>query len=182
MFDVTVEGQQVISNLDLFDDLGAANATSVVIPVTVSDGVLDVDFAADTNNAKLSALVVREVPVADVTVVKAINAGGGAVTVGGISYEADTSAAPNSLAPGSDNFTFSNAIAIAGTDNDVLYQSERYGDPFGYDISLANGQYQLELDFAEIYWGAACSWRQWFACVRCHGRRSAGDQQSRPVR
>ena len=59
MFDVTVEGQQVISNLDLFDDLGAANATSVVIPVTVSDGVLDIDFAADANNAKLSALVVR---------------------------------------------------------------------------------------------------------------------------
>ena len=48
----------MISNLDLFDDLGAANATSVVIPVTVSDGVLDIDFAADANNAKLSALVV----------------------------------------------------------------------------------------------------------------------------
>ena len=101
VFDVMVEGQQVISNLDLFDDLGAANATSFVIPVTVNDGVLDIDFAGDANNAKLSALVVREVPVADVTVVKAINAGGGAVTVGGISYEADTSASPNSLAPGS---------------------------------------------------------------------------------
>ena len=45
----------MIPNLDLFDDLGAANAMSVVIPVTVSDCVLDIDFAADADNATLSA-------------------------------------------------------------------------------------------------------------------------------
>ncbi len=44
--------------------------------------------------------------------------------------------------------------AISGTVDDVLYQSERYGN-FSYNIPVANGNYSITLKFAEIYWTAA---------------------------
>ncbi|MEC4983286.1 MAG: malectin domain-containing carbohydrate-binding protein [Oscillatoria sp. PMC 1068.18] len=48
--------------------------------------------------------------------------------------------------------TYSNNSAISGTDNDALFQSERYGKDFSYDFAVANGDYQVKLNFAEIYW------------------------------
>lgn len=47
--------------------------------------------------------------------------------------------------------TFSTAAPIAGTDNDAIYQSERWGSSFGYAIPLANGNYTVNLHFAEIF-------------------------------
>jgi hypothetical protein len=46
--------------------------------------------------------------------------------------------------------TASFANPIANTTDDILYQSERYGN-FSYDIPLANGTYELTLKFAEIF-------------------------------
>jgi len=56
------------------------------------------------------------------------------------------------------NFTGGNAgttaVAINGTTDDVLYQTERWGAS-SYNIPLANGNYNVTLKFAETYWGAA---------------------------
>ena len=46
------------------------------------------------------------------------------------------------------------AVAINGTTDDVLYQTERWGAS-SYNIPLANGNYNLTLKFAETYWSAA---------------------------
>lgn len=43
---------------------------------------------------------------------------------------------------------------IAGTDDDTLYQSQRWG-MFSYDLPLANGKYDLTLNLNEQYWTAA---------------------------
>ncbi|MBU2945676.1 malectin domain-containing carbohydrate-binding protein [Zobellia uliginosa] len=51
--------------------------------------------------------------------------------------------------------TLTNAIEIANTENDVLYQTERYrtqGDLI-YEIPVTNGEHSLNLHFAEIYYG-----------------------------
>ncbi|MCH1933075.1 malectin, partial [Shewanella sp. A25] len=49
--------------------------------------------------------------------------------------------------------TYSNGVAIAGTGDDALYQSERYGD-FSYAIpAAATGCYSVALHFAEIWFG-----------------------------
>jgi len=78
-------------------------------------------------------------------VVAAINAGGGAFTAGdGTAYSADSA---------NGGKVYSTTSAIAGTSDNALYQSERYGD-FGYDLPLADGDYVLTLQFAEIYWSA----------------------------
>jgi RHS repeat-associated protein len=47
--------------------------------------------------------------------------------------------------------TYGISSTIAGTSNQALYQSERYG-AFSYKLPVSNGQYTVVLHFAEIYW------------------------------
>jgi hypothetical protein len=75
-----------------------------------------------------------------------INAGGSEyTTVGGQLFLADQYfTTPSS--------TFAkNSLPIAQTDDDPLYQTERYNANFSYNIPVANGDYIVELHFAEIY-------------------------------
>lgn len=60
VFDAEVEGVQVIDDLDLFASSGAKFLAHDVLieDVAVTDGVLDIDFAASVNNAKLSGIVI----------------------------------------------------------------------------------------------------------------------------
>ncbi|MFK7925209.1 MAG: malectin domain-containing carbohydrate-binding protein [Bacteroidia bacterium] len=75
-----------------------------------------------------------------------VNATGPAYTDGdGEVWEAD-----NYFTDGS---TYTNASnPIANTTDDVLYYTERYGN-FDYSFPVANGDYVVELHFAEIYFG-----------------------------
>jgi len=45
--------------------------------------------------------------------------------------------------------------AIAGTTDQALYQSERYGQQFAYALPVPNGTYTVVLHFAETYWHQA---------------------------
>ena len=85
------------------------------------------------------------------TLVKAINLGGQQFTAAnGITYLADpgpTTGASGTLSTGAD---------IVGTNDDPLYNTERFasgGGSYTYEIPVANGTYQVELNFAEIYPG-----------------------------
>lgn len=60
VFDVAVEGEAAISDLDIYAEVGADTLLERTVQVEVMDGVLDIDFTTDRNNAKLSGLVVRE--------------------------------------------------------------------------------------------------------------------------
>ncbi len=51
--------------------------------------------------------------------------------------------------------TYKVTQAIAGTTSAPLYQDERYGQNFGYNIPVNNGTYIIDLNFAELYWNAA---------------------------
>ena len=44
---------------------------------------------------------------------------------------------------------------ITGTNDPALYQNERSGNPFSYQIPVTNGTYLVNLNFAELYWNAA---------------------------
>lgn len=83
---------------------------------------------------------------ASAQVVLAINAGGGAYTASdGTHYQAD-------------NYTTGTGLmyvntAIKNTDDDALYQTERWSiENLSYEIPLQNGEYQVTLQFAEIYY------------------------------
>ena len=59
VFDTSIEGQEVISNYDLFAELGPLNATQRTFTATVTDGELNVEFDADIDYAKISAIKVE---------------------------------------------------------------------------------------------------------------------------
>ncbi|MCR2824566.1 malectin domain-containing carbohydrate-binding protein [Microbacterium sp. zg.Y909] len=82
-----------------------------------------------------------------------INAGGGAVTLNGVNWQADTFFA------GGKTYSNTQVTQIAGTNDDLLYQSERSSTTdqgtFSYAVPVpASGNYQVVLHFAEIYHGA----------------------------
>lgn len=54
----------------------------------------------------------------------------------------------------SNTYTNNQIPNILGTNDDILYRSERYRNAFSYQVPLANGNYQVVLHFAEIYQGA----------------------------
>lgn len=64
----------------------------------------------------------------------------------GISYSADMNF--------SGGGTYSSNNSISGTEDDVLFQTERFGN-FSYNIDLSNGEYDVVLMFAEVFWSAA---------------------------
>lgn len=59
-FDVALEGNQVVTNLDIHSQVGADRSYVLTRQATVSDGELTIAFNTDVDNAKVSAIVVRE--------------------------------------------------------------------------------------------------------------------------
>jgi len=47
--------------------------------------------------------------------------------------------------------THSTSVEIANTDKPMLYQTERYAPDMRYDVSIANGAYDVYFHYAEIY-------------------------------
>lgn len=147
------------------DDGGAGNLsytvtgnsnTSLITGTSINGTNLTLTIAAGqtgTSTIKLKASDAQGLSVEDEfvvtvtgsgsgTVVKLINSGGPSVTFSGQTWAAD-----NSYSGGSG---YSTGSAIAGTTNDALYQTERFGN-FSYAIPLTNGSYTVRLHFAEIY-------------------------------
>ena len=60
IFNVNIEGKEVVHNLDLFFRTGKNTAYDVVIPFTLTDGNLNISFVTIADNAKLSGLEIRQ--------------------------------------------------------------------------------------------------------------------------
>ena len=159
VMDIYVEGALVIDDLDIADEAGYLAALDIITQVTVSDGALTIEADGEVQNAKLSAFSLWETEdtpttatataTDDPTLVYALNAGGGEYTAtNGIVYQADNL---------DDVRSWSTSADIAGTADDTLYQTERseLAGAFTYETAVANGTYDVELNFAEIWSGAA---------------------------
>jgi hypothetical protein len=104
----------------------------------------------DASQATLT-FVTEEIPSTGGDIVAAINAGGGALTQGGIDFAADT------------GFLTGQAFADGNAGNGpqpvfdgTIYETERYGGapgsaPLQYEIAVEPGEYTVELYFAEIF-------------------------------
>ena len=81
-----------------------------------------------------------------------INTGGSEFTFNGDVWTADQ------FFSGGNTFARNNA-AIANTTNDILYRSERYttSGTLIYNIPVASGTFDVDLHFAEIYFGAVAA-------------------------
>ena len=134
-------------NADAWYTITFTNATPIVItPTVVSPIVISPIVVSPT---PVPVPVISPTPaLATNAVVFAVNAGGGAYTSTreGITYAADA------------NFTggaiYRTTNAISNTQDDPLYQSERYGN-FSYAIPVANGTYEITFRFVEVYHSSA---------------------------
>lgn len=61
VFDVSLEGVTVISDYDIFAEVGALSATTREFEVTLNDGMLNIGFLASEDNAKIAAIEIEEV-------------------------------------------------------------------------------------------------------------------------
>ncbi|NKX52782.1 hypothetical protein HER39_19835, partial [Arthrobacter deserti] len=155
-FGVNLEGgTPEIESLDLGAAAGTATAHTVALPVTVSDGNLDIDLFSIIDEATIAGIEVlpagTETPPEEQAETVRVNAGAGAVTAGGLDWQAD------GFFTGGKTFTNSALTQIAGTEADEVYRSERSGSSFGYRLPLAPGEYTVRLHFAEI-WHGTQSW------------------------
>jgi hypothetical protein len=143
VFDILMEGREVITNLDIFASAGRLRAYDVRVPVRVADGSLNLNFRTDKDNAKLSAILVEQL---NDGCRWGVNAGGTRYVDGtGMVYEHDVLYSAGSTAK--------TTAPIVGTEDSSLYQTERYGT-FSYNIPIPNGVYRVTLKFAEIAWNA----------------------------
>lgn len=61
VFSMSVEGNPAVTNLDIFTQAGGANtAYDVTVPVTVSDGFVDISVTVGVDNPKLSGIIVKK--------------------------------------------------------------------------------------------------------------------------
>ncbi|HVI30660.1 malectin domain-containing carbohydrate-binding protein, partial [Phenylobacterium sp.] len=59
VFDVSAEGALVLDNLDIFASAGGKFiAKDFVVPVTVTDGVLNLQFVSSVDNAKIDGILI----------------------------------------------------------------------------------------------------------------------------
>jgi len=74
-----------------------------------------------------------------------------ATNCGGAAYRSDKGVDFTADMNNSGGSTYYSGSNISGTTDDILYQTERYGGTFSYNINLPNGDYDVTLMFAEIY-------------------------------
>ncbi len=217
IFDVKIEGKEVVSDLDLYSRVGKNRAYDLIVPVSVADGVLNIEFRTEKGNAKVNAILVSSSQPASQFFVNAAATAGGTINPQGTIKVASGSTQTFSITANtgyrvsdvkvdggskgpSNSYTFGNVTGnhtieaifqpgskpvfavncggnqyvdkagvlyqadslfsgggtykttagIAGTDDGLLYQSERFGN-ISYNFPLPNGNYEVTLKFAEIY-------------------------------
>jgi malectin (di-glucose binding ER protein) len=162
IFNVSVNGTQVLSNFDVYQAAGGANkAVMEQIPATAdSNGNITINFSSVVDNAMVSGIAVYNgtLPAPSPTPTPtplsslAISAGG----PGSGSYVADTDYT------GGTTYYTSASIDTSGVIDPApqsVYQNVRYGNTFSYTIPTdsPNTNYSVRLDFSEPYFNSAGS-------------------------
>ncbi len=60
VFDVKIEGKEVVSNLDIYAYVGKNKAYDVTLPVVIEDGMLNIELITDVGAAKINAILVTK--------------------------------------------------------------------------------------------------------------------------
>ncbi|NHF74385.1 carbohydrate-binding protein [Paracoccus xiamenensis] len=165
-FDATVNGQQVITNLDPFAEAGADTPIAYEVEVTVTNGTINIGMIADINNAPLNAVTIHEADDGTGPVnpgggyVLGVNFGGGAIALDPVIGEAlvgqndprVTISGSVNPAQGSDYATDPNgANATAGS----AFKTYEDGSNWTASIEIPNGTYVVTLWTQETYWNSA---------------------------
>lgn len=152
VFDVSINGKQVLTNFDVYATAGAA-AKALVESFSAtanSSGTISITFASVVSNAMVEGIQVTPSSGGGTTsgqTVAQIDAGGG--SVGSFIGDADFS--------GGSTWSTTQSISTSGVTNAApasVYQTQRYGN-FTYSIGglTPNASYTVRLHFAESWFG-----------------------------
>ena len=142
LFDVAAEGKSLLDDFDIAATAGPRAALERTFLVPVVDGNLDVTFHGEVGQAIVSAIsiVPQRTPLTPAPVY---------VNAGGLSY---TDALARTFAPGAGfvgGVTSQAPFAVGSTSDAPLFYSYRSGAHFTFTRPVANGDYELFLDFAD---------------------------------
>ena len=149
------QGNQQIASVSLDKQLGSALADAKTLTTTEVKGIsikagdsFTLEGFEDGTATTAEHLRIDKIEFTPVAEAIRINAGGKAFTDG------------NGNQWGEDRFfqggnLYSSPVGIDATQDDALFQTERYGQNLAYAIPVDNGRYQVNLDFAEIYFNGA---------------------------
>lgn len=177
IFNVQIEGNQVLTNFDVFAQAGGYTALDKTFVVNVNDGILNINFSAVRNAAQINAIkiisggsiTVTPTPTPTPSPTPTISPSPTPTLIPTPTPSPSPLAALRINSGGSaltdlnNNFwqgdygysggqTFSTTTNITGTTNPKLYQTERY-NMTGYQFTVPNGSRTITLKFAEIYYG-----------------------------
>ncbi len=148
VFNVILNGEKVLENFDIFQLSGSNQAMRVEKPVEVVDGKIRISFENVSHHAKISGIEILRAPIPySETAPYRIDCGGEDdwYDKQGIGWQSDSHWYGGSLA--------GSTVAITGTENQVLFQSERWANPkegdLMYEFGLEPGDYSVRLHFAE---------------------------------
>lgn len=147
VFDVLVEGTTVLNDYDIHAAASGANTAVVenILNVDVNDGVLDIEFVAVTERAKISGIEVFG-NTSTVSVPLAVNAGGPDYTGTDFSWIEDDGTYFLEGTP------FTQEVTVTGTTDEDLYKSERFANDLRFLMSgMEPGNYAIDLHFAETF-------------------------------
>jgi hypothetical protein len=176
IFTVMLEGVAYPPPVDVYVASGGLNRAYDVeyLNINVSDGILDINFAPVAGSPKVSAIGINaaggappppgqtNTPTATATATPTPGGGGASfyrVNAGGPSHTdglGEVWVPDQSYVAGGWGFVegsaYSNPVPISQTDEDVLYQSERWWNgTLTYKFTVPNSVYNVTLKFAEIY-------------------------------
>ena len=151
IFDVKLEGVTVLSNFDIFARAGYLNPYDVVLPVTVTDGVLNIQFINKIDNAKINAILIKP---AAATINYTISASAG--TGGSISPTGSVSVS----AGNHQSFTITPNTGY--TINDLKVDGVSVGAPTSYSFTNVTANHAIQASFAAVTASAA-------AAINCGG-------------
>jgi len=150
----TAQPRYSIDNSTTFNDLGTpisltGNLLSTVQgPNSMAVGLIATSGSAPSFQASYDFMEINLLPVFQT--VYRINSGGPAYTFESENWQADQYNDAEEVYP-----VDPNPLPIANTTNDQLYQTEVNSsmDGFTYQLPVENGDYDINLHFAEIYYG-----------------------------
>jgi len=181
VFDVAVQGETVLDDLDVYAETGDQNTamTHTVEGVEVTDEELTIESTATANNPKFSAIEIRQGG-ALLSTPYGMDCGGSytdeTVEIGGLTFDPSpeesqaiditgnrtltedeqwwpdaVSATPNPNAN-----TVDGTPDIAGTDHDTMYRTEHWAeDELSYEFAVSNGRYDVTIHLAELVYDSA---------------------------
>ena len=124
---------------------GATTASLTVSNLLEGNYVFRLTVTDDENDTAFDEVGVTVNPEPSGGFASRINTGGPQVALETYSFQADQYASGGTL--------YSKSVPIVGTNEDALYQTERYG-AFTYEIPVPeSGEYNIRLHFAELYFG-----------------------------